>query len=329
MFNISLSPHIHADSSVKRIMYDVIIALMPAVLLSIYYFGIGAFIVTFSSVFFCVLIEWFIQKYMLKKETSILDGSAALSGLLLGLCLPANLPIWIVFIGAVVTIGIAKMSFGGLGNNPFNPALVGRVFLLVSFPVQMTQWPVPSLSRMHYTDADTGATILTKIKEALSMGATVPEIMNDFPTYKEMFLGFTGGSIGEISELALILGGIYLVYRKVISWHIPVIIIATMFLFAEILFNVDKDHYVNPIIHLLSGSTFLGAIFMATDYVTSPMKKTGMVIYAIGIGALTILIRVFGAYPEGISFAILIMNAFVPLLNKIPGKRFGVIALNK
>ena len=304
---LSPSPHIHSGNTVSQAMYGVLAALIPAFLVSLWFFGIGALIVTATSVLSCVLCEYLIRKYLLKEKPDIGDGSAILTGVLLAFNLPSNLPVWIVVIGAAVAIGIGKMSFGGLGCNIFNPALAGRVFLLISFPVQMTSWPVPEVLSLHYTDALTGATTLTQLKMNLSA---------DF-SYTDMLTGNTGGSLGEMSGIALLLGWAYLSWKKIITWHIPVSILGTVTLFS-LLIGVD------PVVQLLSGGLLLGAIFMATDYVTSPMSKIGMLVYGVGIGLLTVVIRQWGAYPEGMSFAILIMNAFTPLINMyIKPKRFG------
>jgi electron transport complex protein RnfD len=305
-------------------MYGVIIALLPALVASLWFFGIGALIITFTSIAACVFFEWLIQKYLLKTRPSVSDGSAAVTGLLLAFNLPTNIPLGLIIIGAAVAIGIGKMSFGGLGNNPFNPALVGRVFLLISFPVQMTSWPVPIASRLHYMDAETAATPLSVIKEGVSSGQTISQLMTEIPSYINMFLGNMGGSSGEIAGIALILGGIYLLWKKIITWHIPVSIIGTVIIFTGILHLIDPSAYADPLFHVLAGGVLLGAIFMATDYVTSPMTRQGMLLYGVGIGVITVLIRVFGSYPEGVSFAILIMNAFTPLINRyIKPKRFG------
>ena len=321
---VSASPHVHSDRTSKKLMYDVIIALIPAFLVSIYVFGMSALIVTSVAIISCVLFEYLIQKHLLKSDVTITDGSALLTGVLLAFNLPSNLPIWMVVVGALVAIGIAKLSFGGLGFNIFNPALVGRVFLLVSFPVQMTMWPTVIENNTTLVDAITGATSLGTIKEGLLAGDTMTEISTRIPSAIDMLFGFTGGSLGEMSALALLLGGVYLIIRKVISWHIPITLILTMLAFTGVFWIINPEHYANPVIHILSGGAILGAFFMATDLVTSPMTKKGMVIFAIGIGILTVLIRLFGAYPEGISFAILIMNAFVPLMNKyFKPRRFG------
>lgn len=306
-------------------MYGVIIALIPALIVSFIYFGIGSAVVCASSVAACVFFEWAITKYVMKKEPSISDGSAILTGLLLGFNLPSNLPVWIVIIGALVAIGIAKMTFGGLGNNPFNPALIGRCFLLVSFPAQMTSWPVAGqLSK--YIDAETAATPLSIMKQAIKSGDA--SVLDKLPDSMALLLGdpsnaFGAGTIGEVCALALLLGLAYMLWKKIITWHIPVSIFATVFVFSGLL-HVINPIYANPIAELLSGGLMLGAIFMATDYVTSPMTYKGQIIYGIGIGFLTVVIRNWGSYPEGMSFAILIMNAFTPLINTyIKPKRFG------
>ncbi|PRY96970.1 RnfABCDGE type electron transport complex subunit D [Marinilabilia salmonicolor] len=321
---VSPSPHVHSGDSVSKNMYGVIIALIPALLASLWYFGIGALIVTLTAIVACVLFEWIIQKYLMKTTPSISDGSAALTGLLLAFNLPTNIPIGLIIIGAAVAIGIGKMSFGGLGNNPFNPALVGRVFLLISFPVQMTSWPVPVTSRFQYLDATTGATPLSVMKEGLSSGASFSEIMSEIPSYLNLFMGNMGGSAGEVAGIALVLGGIYLLVRKIITWHIPVSVIGSIAVFTAILHFASPDAYAGPLFHILTGGVLLGAFFMATDYVSSPMSKRGMLLYGVGIGVITVLIRVYGSYPEGVSFAILIMNAFVPLIDRyMKPKRFG------
>ena len=321
---ISASPHIHSDRTSKKLMYDVVIALVPAFLVSLYVFGIGALIVTAVAVISCLLFEYLIQKYLLKVNITINDGSALITGILLAFNLPSNLPIWMIIVGSLVAIGIAKISFGGLGFNIFNPALVGRVFLLISFPVQMTMWPTAFENQMKVADAVTGATPLGIIKEGLQFGETMTDLTSKIPTNLDMFLGLTGGSLGEMSIIALLIGGLYLIFRKVITWHIPVFMLLTIAVITGIFWMINPEQYANPLIHLLSGGAILGAFFMATDLVTSPMTKKGMVIFAFGIGLITVVIRLFGAYPEGVSFAILIMNAFVPLINKyFKPRRFG------
>ena len=320
---VSLSPHVHGGDSVQKNMYGVLIALIPALLVSYYMFGVGAVIVTFTSVAACVFFEWAITKFILKREQiTILDGSAAVTGILLAFNLPSNIPLWIIIIGALVAIGVAKMTFGGLGCNPFNPALAGRIFLLVSFPVQMTSWPnIGQLSS--YTDAETGATPLALMKQAVHGDI---EALGQLPDIFDLFLGNNPGCIGEISALALLLGLVYMLWRKIISWHIPVSILVTVFVLTGLMYWVNPVAYASPFVHLFTGGLMLGAIFMATDYVTSPMTHKGMIIYGIAIGFLTVVIRVFGSYPEGMSFAIFIMNAFTPLINTFcKPKRFGEV----
>ncbi|RDY59475.1 RnfABCDGE type electron transport complex subunit D [Flagellimonas nanhaiensis] len=321
---VSASPHVHSDRTSQKLMYDVVIALIPAFLVSLYVFGINAMIATAAAVISCLLFEYLIQKYLMKTEVTIGDGSALITGILLAFNLPAGIPIWMIVMGSLVAIGVAKLSFGGLGFNIFNPALVGRVFLLISFPVQMTLWPTAVENNTTVVDAVTGATTLGLIKEGVQFGETMTEISAQLPSNMDMLLGITGGSLGEMSALALILGGLFLIIRKVITWHIPVTLLVTMAVLTGIFWWIDPEHYASPLIHLLSGGAILGAFFMATDLVTSPVTKKGMVVFAIGIGILTVVIRLFGSYPEGISFAILIMNAFVPLINTyFKPRRFG------
>jgi electron transport complex protein RnfD len=325
---ISPSPHQLGDKTVKKLMYGVLIAMLPTLFVSVYFFGLGAIVVVLTSVITCMLFEYVISRWILKRPPSLIDGSAAITGMLLAFNLPSNLPLWIIVIGSFVAIAIGKMSFGGLGNNPFNPALVGRVFLLISFPVQMTTWPDPSPITHKfsgYLDVTTGATPLGVLKETIRNGADVSSTIADkYPDYMQFLYGNMGGSCGEIAGLAILIGLIYMLWKKVITWHIPVSILGTVILFTGILWFVNPMKYADPVFHLLTGGLLLGAVFMATDYVTSPMSKRGMIIYGVGIGLLTIIIRVWGAFPEGVSFAILIMNAFVPLINiYMKPKRFG------
>jgi electron transport complex protein RnfD len=323
---VSLSPHAHGTDSVERNMYGVIIALMPALLVSFYFFGLGSVIVCLTSVAACVCFEWAINKYILKNErNTILDGSAALTGLLLGMNLPSNLPVWIILIGALFAIGVAKMTFGGLGNNIFNPALVGRCALLVAFPAQMTSWPKVG-QWGSYLDAETGATPLSLMKQAIKSGDA--SLLDQLPSSLDLFLGNHpdgAGAMGEICALALIIGLLYMLWKKIITWHIPVSILGTVFVFAALL-HLANPAYADPLSVIFSGGLMLGAIFMATDYVTSPMTPKGQLIYGVAIGVLTVIIRNWGAYPEGMSFAILIMNAFTPLINNyVKPKRFGEV----
>ncbi len=303
---VSASPHLHSSRSTQRIMLDVIIAMLPAFAFSIYSFGIDALILTLVSVVSCVVFEWVITKYMLGRKNTVCDLSAVVTGMLLGFNLSADLDLWMVVIGALVAIGVGKMSFGGIGCNPFNPALVGRVFLLISFPAPMTAFSYDGVS---------GATPLGLLKE---------QGVSALPELQDMLLGTHGGSLGEVGGLLLLASGIYLIVRKVISWHIPVIVLGSMAIFAEVMHLIDPAAAADAAFHLLAGGAMLGAFFMATDYSSSPMSKKGVIIYSVGIGLITMFIRTWGAYPEGMSFAILIMNATVPLLNiYCKPRRFG------
>lgn len=318
---ISLSPHIHGGDSIQKNMYGVLIALVPAMLCSFYYFGIGAITVTLVSVASCVFFEWAIGKYLLKlQRPTITDGSAILTGVLLAFNVPSNIPLWMIIVGALFAIGVVKMTFGGLGCNLFNPALAARAFLLISFPVQMTTWPIPGQGFM-VIDGETGATPLSIMKGAIKSLNDKP--LTELPDNMQMLMGETGGCLGEVCALALIIGLIFMIWKKIITWHIPISIILTVAIFTGLL-HISCPMYADPISHILSGGLLLGAIFMATDYVTSPMSKKGQIIYGVFIGFITVVIRTWGAYPEGMSFAILIMNAFTPLINKYcKPKRFG------
>ena len=315
---VSPSPHLHTKTSTKSLMRDVVIALLPAVVVSVLFYGWSELLVLGVSVASCVLLEFLITKYLLEKSCTIGDWSAVITGVLLALNLPATTPWWVVLIGAVVAIGVAKMTFGGLGQNLFNPALVGRVFLLISFPTYMTDWTKPAgfLSN-GLTDAYSGATPLGIVKGG---GVAAVEGMD----YLDTLFFNIGGSAGELSGIALLIGFVYLLARKVIRPYITLSIWATVAIFSGIFWAVNPAEYTDPLFNLLTGGMLLGSIFMATDYVTSPMSNLGGVVFGVGIGVITMLIRYFGAYPEGMSFAILIMNSVVPLLNRwFHTKKYG------
>lgn len=321
-FIVAPAPHVHSGDSVRRNMLLVILALLPAYVVSVIEFGWGALITAVISVCACVLTEWLISRFVLKEQRQTIgDLSAVLTGLLLAMNLPSSIDWWIVLIGAVVAIGVGKMTFGGLGQNPFNPALVGRVFLLISFPAQMTTWPVAQGFATKYVDAETAATPLYYLKHIGKTGDL--SVIDQLPALKDAFLGAMGGSLGEVCALALILGGLFLICTRVITWHIPVSILATVALFSWIATPAGMEPHSFIAYELLTGGVMLGAFFMATDYVTSPMTAWGKIIFGVGIGVLVMVIRTWGAYPEGMSFAILIMNACVPLLNKLRPMRFG------
>ena len=315
---VSPSPHLHTKTSTKSLMRDVVIALLPAVAVSVLFYGWSELLVLGVSVASCVLLEYLITKYLLKKPCTVGDWSAVITGVLLALNLPATTPWWVVLIGAVVAIGVAKMTFGGLGQNLFNPALVGRVFLLISFPTYMTDWTKPQgFITNSIVDAYSGATPLGIAK---GFGPEATEAMD----YLNMLFLNIGGSAGELSAIALLIGFAYLLIRRVIRPYITLSIIATVAVFSGIFWAVNPAEYTDPLFNILTGGLLLGSIFMATDYVTSPMSNWGGVVFGVGIGVITMLIRYFGAYPEGVSFAILIMNSVVPLLNKwFHTKKYG------
>lgn len=313
--NISLSPHIHTSRTTQRDMWRVVLAMMPALAVAIWEFGVPALTVTVVCLAAALISEWVITRYMLGRKPSLLDGSAVITGMLLAFNLPSTLPWWMAVIGAVVAIGIGKMSFGGLGRNIWNPALVGRVFLLISFPAAMTTWPTAQnlfpgwhraadvvTSASSAADASTGATMLQTLK-------FTPDAFGHAPDYLGMMVGNMNGSLGEVGWFAILIGVVYLIIRRVITWHIPVSVIGSALIFSWVFGG-------NPLLDLFAGGLMLGACFMATDYVTSPMTPKGQLIYGVMIGFITIIIRRFGAYPEGVSFAILLANSVVPLINR-------------
>ena len=314
---VSPSPHLHTKTSTKSLMRDVVIALLPAVVVSVLFYGWSELLVLGVSVASCVLLEYLITKYLLKGTCTICDWSAVITGVLLALNLPATTPWWVVFIGAAFAIGVAKMTFGGLGQNLFNPAIAGRVFLLISFPTYMTDWTRPQGFIGGGLDALSGATPLGLAKE----GGVAAVAGLD---YSDMLFFNIGGSAGELSAIAILVGFAYLLVRKVIKPYITCSIIATVAIFSGIFWGINPEQFTDPVFNILTGGLLLGSVFMATDYVTSPMSNLGGVIFGVGIGLITMLIRYFGAYPEGVSFAILIMNSVVPLLNKwFHTKKYG------
>jgi electron transport complex protein RnfD len=329
LYIVSSSPHAHCGESVPRVMLDVVIALMPAFAAALWLFQWDALRLTAVCVGTCLLAEWLCRKAM-KRESTLSDFSAVVTGLLLAFNLPPALPAWMAVAGSVFAIAVAKQVFGGLGYNPFNPALAGRAFMLISFTGAMTTWSrSPWIQKVSYAagsattqaseaavDALTGATPLTFAKEALKAGHPMP--LFDAGLLRDFFFGNINGCIGETSALALLLGAAYLLYRKVITWHIPAAYLLAVLVYAAILHRLAPGTSIPPLVHLLSGGLILGAFFMATDMVTTPLTKRGMIVFGIGCGVLTMLIRTVknGAYPEGVSFAILIMNAFTPLINR-------------
>lgn len=311
--NVSLSPHIHGSRSTRRVMWLVVASLIPALLIAFWIFGVQALVVTFICVGSCLLTEWIITQFVMRRPVTIFDGSAMITGILLAFNLPSILPWWMAVMGSVVAIGIGKMSFGGLGCNIWNPALVGRVFLLISFPAAMTTWPtgvgagarmmVTSGASVHAVDATSGATLLSMMKT--NAGALDPD-------YLGMMIGNMNGSLGEVGSFAILAGLLFLICMRIVTWHIPVAVLGSAAFFSWVFGG-------NPILDLFAGGLILGACYMATDYVTSPMSHKGQIIFGVFIGFITIIIRRFGSYPEGVSFAILLMNSFTPLINRYCG----------
>lgn len=312
-FILSSSPHIHGGESIPRIMYSVVVALIPAMFVGVYLFGFQALAIILLSVVASMATEAGAQRMMGRKVT-ISDGSAVITGILLALNLPPTVPWWLVVTGSAIAIVIGKQIYGGLGYNPFNPALVARVILLISFPVQMTSWvkPTPLFSRA--IDVVTTATPLGEMKTHLLVknsleGFTMGELWNPF-------IGNIGGCIGETSVIALLLGAGFLLYRGYITWHIPITFIGTVFILSGFFWLINPDQYMNPLFHILTGGLMLGAFYMATDMVTSPVTARGMMVFGAGCGVITIIIRLFGGYPEGVSYSILLMNAATPLIDR-------------
>ena len=315
MLNFSTSPHVYSPRNTKQIMLDVIIALLPALIVALVLFGVRALVVVLSAVASCVMFEYVLQKYAYKKTPTVSNLSAVVTGMLLAYNLPSNISPILVMLASFVAIGIAKLPYGGLGKNIFNPALVGRVFLFIAFPAYMSSWPKPRFMEFLNVDVVTSATPLNIMKYT-DATTSATKLGSNIPDYLQMFLGDTGGCLGETSACALLLGMAYLLYKKVIKWHIPVIYICTVFALFAIFYAITDSPKYDPLAQILSGGLMLGAIFMATDYTTSPMTDKGKVIFALGCGVLTFVIRKYSSYPEGVSFAILIMNAFVPLIDR-------------
>lgn len=320
---VSVSPHVRDEESIAKIMWTVNFALLPAFIMSVYYFGPRAVYVTGLCILTAVLSEHLFQKGLNRKITST-DGSAFLTGLLLGMNLPPSVPFYIPIVGSLVAVVITKMLFGGLGYNIFNPALVGRAFLLISWPKLMTIWSTPT-AQFLAMDAKTTATPLGILKEE---GAVkLMEVFGDkMSLYSHLLLGNRAGSIGETSAIALLIGAAILIYKKYITWHIPFSFLGTVAVAAWIFGGKGGLFTGDPVIHLLSGGLMLGAFFMATDYVTCPTIKKGQIIFGIGCGAITMLIRLKGGFPEGVMFAILLMNCFAPLIDRgVAPKMFGAV----
>ena len=314
ILTVSASPHVKDDICISKIMYNVILALMPTLLMFIWYYGLYFIQLIVFSTISAVLSEAAMQ-YLLKKEITIIDGSAALTGLLLALSLPPNTPWWMASIGSSLAIILGKQIYGGLGHNPFNPALIGRVILLVSWPVQLTSWIPASPGNFGFYDAVSKATPLGLLKDG---GAQAVKSFSSIDSLSSIFTVIVniGMSPGQIPVIPLLLGGIYLLYKQYISFHIPLSFIGSLGIFTSIFWFINPIKYATPFFHLATGGLMIGAFFMATDYVTSPMTEGGMIIFGTGCGLLTGIIRLLGGYPEGVSFAILFMNALTPLIDR-------------
>jgi len=317
---LSSSPHVHSGETTPKVMRAVLYSLVPACGVAVYFFGMPALSVLLIATLGCLATEVVCQRLM-GQAVTIADGSAAITGVLLALNLPPASPWWLTLLGAVIAIAIGKQVYGGLGANPFNPALVARVVLLISFPVQMTTWsaPAPLGSGL---DLVTTATPLGEWKNAVMLTGEMPAAMQG--SMVSYFLGNMPGCIGEVSALALLLGAGYLLYRRILTWHIPATYVGTVILLSGVFWLINPAKYPSPVFHLLTGGLVLGAFYMATDMVTTPVSARGMLIFGVGCGVLTVLIRLFGGYPEGVSFAILLMNAATPLIDRYTKPRtFG------
>ncbi len=322
---VSGSPHVKSEHTVRSIMWGVVIALLPVFAASALVFGVRAIMAVLVTSAACVATEYVIQRFFLRQQPTVDDGSAVVTGMLLAFNVSIAVPMWQLVVGAVVAIGVAKMAFGGIGTNPFNPALIGRAFMTVSFPVHMNTWALPREQLLSLgVDRATGATPLGKIADALELGEPLSAIAAELPSHTELFLGTIGGSMGEVSALAVLIGGAYMLYRRLIPLETPLVFLGTLALITGVFWLFDPESYADPLFHILAGGAMLGSWFMATDMATSPMSRNGRILFAAGCGLLTAIIRLLGGFPEGVTYAILIMNAFVPLIdNKLRPPRFG------
>lgn len=321
LLTVSASPHIKAPENTRTVMIDVLIALLPALIWSVYVFSWRALTVTLISVFSCIIFEFLFEKLM-KKPVTVLDFSAAVTGLLLAFSIPASVPLWLPVMGAFFAIVIVKQLFGGIGKNVVNPAIAARIFLFIAWPARLTDFAAPIVTKLSpFTvscgDVTASATVLKSLKAGEASNVSL----------FDMFLGNMGGTIGEVSSVLLILGGLYLLMRRVITWHIPVSFIGTVAVLTFVFPKVDSvQAYEFMLSEILSGGIILAAFFMATDYVTSPVTKTGRLIFGFGCGAITVFIRYFGGFPEGVSFAVMIMNLLVWYIDKFTRpKPFGAV----
>lgn len=319
---VTVSPHIRNEETVSRIMWTVSLSLLPALVMAVYFFGPRALYVTALSIIGSLFSEWFVEK-ITNREFTVRDGSAFLTGLLFAMTLPATVPFYIPLIGSFVAVAITKQLFGGIGYNIFNPALMGRAFVLITWPRAMTSWIVPTAAFVGL-DAKTTATPLSLLKEE-GMHKLIEVFGDKINLYTDLLIGHRAGSLGETSVIALLIGAGFLLYKRYITWHIPLSFLTTVAVFAWIFGGKEGFFTGDPTLHLLSGGLIIGAFFMATDYVTCPSVKSGQILFGIGCGLLTILIRLKSGYPEGVMFAILLMNCFTPLIERnLKSKVFGV-----
>jgi electron transport complex protein RnfD len=312
LLSVSTSPHLRSEDSISKIMWTVNMALAPAALFGAWHFGINAFLVMLVSAGSAVLFEYLVQK-LRKKPVTIKDGSAFLTGLLLAMCLPPSVPLYMPVVGTFIAIVIAKHSMGGLGYNIFNPAHIGRAALMVSWPVLMTTWTKLTVN-VNGVDVVTSATPLNVLKQQ-GHDALINMFGSSTAMYTHLFLGTRNGSIGETSTVLLVLGGVFLIWKKIVKWEIPVAMIATVGLFTWI-FGPAGLFTGDPLFHMMAGGLIIGAFFMATDMVTAPMTRKGQIIFAVGAGLLVVLIRLKGGYPEGVCYSILLMNSVTPLIDR-------------
>jgi electron transport complex protein RnfD len=318
----SAAPHLRDKDNIPKIMWGVVLAMLPTTLAGVYFFGFYAARVVVIAVISVLFFEWLGIK-MFKNHGHVMDGSALITGILLALNLPSSSPWWLIVVGGGVAMFLGKHCYGGLGYNPFNPALVARVALLIAWPAHMTTF-YKAGNIFDKVDAETMATPMSLMKVEMVTSGTVAAA-NDIPLW-DLFLGNVGGSLGEVSGLALVIGGLYLLFRKIITWHIPASYIGSVLLMTGIFWLIDPSKYINPIFHIVAGGLLLGALFMATDMVTTPVTPVGMLIFGVGCGVITVVIRLFGGYPEGVSFSILIMNSLTPLIDKYTQpKPFGQV----
>ena len=319
---ISSSPHVHEYTSVSHIMLTVLVSLIPTYIASVWYFGPRALWVIFVTAMSCVAFE-LISNRMMGKPFTVKDGSALVTGVLLALNLPPTAPIWLCVIGAFIAIVLGKMVYGGIGCNPFNPALVGRMALLLAFPTLLSTYIAPFPGKFHWASTVNATATATPLTMHWTQTQALPTAPN---TYWDLFIGNMPGCLGETCALAILIGGIFMIYLKLIRWHIPFFYIGTVFVITSVAWFVNPQKFSPPLAQILSGGLFLSAFYMASDMVTTPLGRIGAIIFGVGCGVITSVIRLWGSYPEGVTFSILIMNALTPLIDRATaGRPFGTV----